>query len=454
MTASAFRSVAVFAALAVLSAQDPAFGQGAPPDRFAPIRHVDLGGDGALWVGFAGQIRTRDEAWTNFNFGAPATANSNDTFILNRLLVSADLHVGRQARVFVQAKSSMSSDRSLLGGRRVADVDEFDVQQAYAEAQIGAGAGTVSLRAGRQDLVLGRERLVSQADWSNTRRTFEGASSVWATTTSSVTAFWLRPVIVQKYNFNRRDSSTAFFGAYATRRSERANVGVDAYWMHLARDSSAFNGTFGRETRHSLGARVWGPLRGGRGFDYDVEAATQFGSIADSNTIRANLVAGQLGFSLPELRATRLYAGLDYASGDGKAGGDVGTFNAPFANPHGYLGFIDVIGRQNALDLSAGTTTNRVWHSLGTQADIHRFTRVSASDAIYNKLGAPIARTGTLATLPKSIGTELDLTLRYPFDRNLLATSGWSAFWPADFIKASGPSKVIQFMYAAFQYTI
>ena len=455
MTArSDVRYIAVAIALTAAFGPGTLHGQAASPDRFAPIRHVNLGGDGAVWVGFGGQFRMRGEAWENFNFGAPAAANANDTFVLNRLLVSADLHLGTHARVFVQGKSALSSDRSLLGGRRVSDVDELDVQQAYAEAQAGAGGGALSLRAGRQDLAFGRERLVSPADWGNARRTFQGASSAWANTTSSVTAFWVRPVTVSKYDLNRGDSSTAFYGAYATRRTARANIGIDAYWVRLDRKGAAINGTAGQEQRHTVGARVWGPLRAGDRFDYDVEAAAQFGSIADTNAIRARFVAGQIGYAMPALRGARLYTGLDYGSGDRAAGGDVGTFSALFPSPHAYLGFIDVIGRQNALDLSAGASASRLWRSLGGQVDVHRFTRASPGDGIYNKLGAPITRTGPLANLPRSIGAELDVTVRYPVDRNLLLSSGWSRFWPGSFIVQSGPSRAINFSYVTAQYTL
>ena len=454
MTASSsIRSVALAGAFAAVLTPDVSQGQSAPPDRFAALRHVNLG-DSAVWVGFSGQFRSRGEAWTNFNFAAPATANPNDTFVLDRFLLGADIHAGQHARFFVQAKSSTSTDRALLGGRRVIDVDEFDVQQAYVEGRVGAASGALSLRAGRQDLAFGRERLLGTSDWANTRRTFEGASGGFTSPTSAVTAFWARPVPVRKYEFNRSDSTTSLYGAYATHRVPDVNLGLDAYWIRLDRQGAAFNGTAGRELRHTVGARVFGPLRPTGGIDYDVEAGTQFGSVADTNAIRASFVASQIGYAMPRARGSRVYAGLDYGSGDRAAGGEVGTFNVLYGSPHPYFGFMDVIGRQNALDLSVGASASRALGLLGAQADVHRFTRASANDGIYNKLGAPIARTGTLAMLPTSIGTELDLTVRYPFDRYLLISSGWSMFWPGDFIKQSGPSQRTGFSYLSLQYTI
>jgi len=437
-------------------AAGPRLGAQAPPaTRVAKGRHVDLDSAGDVWIGFSGQLRTRAESWTNFNFGTPATANANDTFVLNRVLLGADLHAGHHVRVFVQGKSSTSSDRALLGGRRVTDVDEADVQQAFGELDASRLAGgTLSVRVGRQDITLGRERLVSTADWANTRRTFQGALGSITTATASLTALWARPVLVEKYALNSADSATSIYGLYATQRLQALDAGLDAYWLRLERDGAAFNGTTGHEARHTLGARVWGPLRPSAGFDFDAEGAGQFGTIADTKRIHAAFFAGQLGYNVPRWRASRFYLGADYGSGDGAPGGNVGTFNALFPNPHGYLGFIDVIGRQNALDLSAGASTTRLWAALTGQVDVHRFTRASASDGIYNKLGAPLARTGTLSRLPTGVGTELDLTLRYPVDQYLLLSSGASAFWPGPFIEQSGPSRTIGFLYVAGQYTL
>ncbi len=107
------------------------------PPAFPAIRHVNLSGNGAVWVAFAGQLRERVESWQSFNFGAlppaPATAEASDAFVLTRALMSADLHAGSHLRLFAQGKSSFSTTRDLAGGRRPSDVDEIDVHQLYAE---------------------------------------------------------------------------------------------------------------------------------------------------------------------------------------------------------------------------------------------------------------------------------------------------------------------------------
>ena len=51
-----------------------------------------------------------------------------------------------------------------------------------------------------------------------------------------------------------------------------------------------------------------------------------------------------------------LHATMDFASGDGNAGGKVGTFNQLYPTNHTYLGTVDYVGRENILSPSAGVT--------------------------------------------------------------------------------------------------
>src|SRR5438309_1053646 len=193
------------------------------PPAFPAIRHVNLNGNGAVWVAFAGQLRERVESWRSFNFGAlppaPATVAASDVFVLSRALVSVDLHAGPHLRLFAQGKSSFSTTRDLAGGRRPSDVDEIDVHQLFAEmvtSPRGREGGAFSLRGGRLEMAYGHERLVSALDWANTKRSFDGVTARYGNQSGSVTAFWARPVVVRLYQADRRDSTTSLFGVYGT----------------------------------------------------------------------------------------------------------------------------------------------------------------------------------------------------------------------------------------------
>jgi hypothetical protein len=51
------------------------------------------------------------------------------------------------------------------------------------------------------------------------------------------------------------------------------------------------------------------------------------------------------------------------------------------------------------------------------------------------------------------VGSEIDLTLKYNFDRHTLMQLGYSHFFAGDFIDESGPDDDIDFAYAMLQYT-
>src|SRR5947209_13605364 len=109
----------------------------------------------------------------------------------------------------------------------------------------------------------------------------------------------------------------------------------------------------GVEEQHTLVERVWGKV-GATGLDFEVEGASQFGTVGRGD-IAASMATAVVGYSLPVPRLSpRVYLEFDYASGDKKPGGDVGTFNQLFPNAHSFLGYIDYIGRQNIISPNAG----------------------------------------------------------------------------------------------------
>lgn len=415
-------------------------------DLFDSIKFVPLNEGGSVWISFGGQFRFRAESWSNFGFGS-ATISDSDVYPLGRALLHADLHIKNRVRFFVQGKSAVSGRRNLAGGTRGLEADSIDLQNFFVDVIAPAGEGTLTFRVGRQELLFGKQRLVSPLDWANTRRTFDGFSAALNLNGWKATGFFTHPVPVRKYSFNKAATGTDFFGLYTS--GKVAKVGLDVYWLGVNRPVNSFNGTSGREERQTVGARVGGKISDGA-VSYDLETAFQFGTVGVDD-ISAYMFASKLGYAFAGVRmAPSIYAGFDYASGDGSAGGNVGTFSQLFPLAHAYNGFIDLLARQNIIDQSSGVTFKPV-RKLLVKVDWHNFWRANTSDGIYNA-GAGLVRPGA-AGVSRDVGRELDLTLKYPLDRHMVIIVGFSHFFAGDFIRESGSSQGINFGYTTLQYT-
>lgn len=422
-----------------------------PSDFFDPIKYIPLNQTGSIWLSFGGQVRERVEAWNNFNFGEPPAADDSDLFLLSRFLYHIDLHLGEYLRFFAQGKSAFSTDRDLVGGRRDADADELDLQNAFIDVMLPLfREARFTFRVGRQEMLFGKQRLVSPGDWSNVRRTFDGLSGILKYRSWTVTCFWTQLVIPRKYDFNRSDANTDFFGIYAAGKVPKTWVGIDLYWLGLEKDAAAFNDTAGREMRHSLGGRLFGKIPR-TGLDFELEGAYQLGELGDGD-IDAFMFTSQLGYSFADLPGLPyLYLAFDYASGDSQAGDDeVETFNKLFPTGHAHLGYIDIVGRQNIIDLRSGVSFKPL-KKLGVALDWHQFWRADDDDALYNPAGIPL-RPGAAGS-SSEIGAELDVTLKYQLDRHTLIQFGYSHFFPGDFIEESGASDDVDFLYLMPQFT-
>ena len=434
-------------------------------DLFDPIKYIPLNATGDWYLSLGGQARYRYESFNNNNFGAGP--QDDDGYHLGRFLGHADLHLGEHLRGFFQIKSALEDGR--VGGPRATDADEFDVQQAFVDLilplPLGRTGSTVTLRAGRQELLYGAQRLVGPLDWANARRTFEGGKAIFQfSKTHSLDVFWVRPVLVDKEESNDGDGDTGFAGIYDTLGlpsvfGADAKSKLELYGLVLNRTNAAWptEGT-GDEDRYTVGARF---TTNPKPFDLDVEADYQFGKFR-SGDVSAWAVAAEVGYTFAGATfSPRPFIGLDAASGDRNPGdGDLQTFNQLFPTGHPHLGYIDVVGRQNVIDLRGGfeitPLENKPWAKKVTlRTEYHQFWRESTSDALYNAAGTPLRGTGAAgaAAGAREVGGELDLLLNWQIDRHTAAYFGYSHFFPGDFVRQTGPDGDIDFLYAALTYT-
>jgi hypothetical protein len=483
-------SVSLFTASAALAADaPPAAAPAAPPrpayqvlrfnedwsvlkqagnsDWLDPLKYIPLNDDGSWYLTLGGQVRERVEYWNNFNFGAkPSGINDHDTFLLSRYMFSTDVHMGENFRVFAELKSAQTLDRDLAipgtpatHGPRTLDEDSIDLQNGFGDLILpfGDAKDKFTFRVGRQELLFGNQRLVGPLDWTNTRRTFDGFDGIFNVAGWRIDAFWTRPVIVNKYGFNNSDSDTAFYGVYATGKLP-LDIGIDLYWLDLESQQNAFsgtpfqtfNGTTGRDMRHTVGGRLFGKF-GDTGFDYEAEGAYQFGDHAGKD-ISAFDFTGNVGYTFAQIDGTpRVYGMFDYASGDRRTGGDVETFNQLFPTGHLWLGYMDIIGRQNIIDASTGVSFKPV-SNVTVMLDGHFFWLASDNDALYNASAGVVRAAAPGAS--NFVGTEIDLTVKYQFDKHIALTGGYSHFFAGDFIKESpGTGDSMDWVYVSFQFT-
>jgi hypothetical protein len=413
------------------------------------LKFIPLTGDQNVWLTIGGQVRERGEYFRQFLFG-DSEPKQSDGYLLSRYRLSADLHVTRYFRMFAEGRSAFALDRDLAGGRTTSFVDELDLMNGFADVLIPLGQqASVTLRGGRQELIFGSQRLVGPGDFSQVPRAFEGGAAIGQVAGWTITPFWTESVVIDKYRFNKSTPDLKFYGAFASGRLPVVPVSLDLYWLDANNKDASFNGTTGRERRHTLGGRVYGKI-GATGLDFEVEGAAQFGTIGRDD-IAASMFTTVLGYTLPvERLSPRVYVEFDYASGDDRPGGRVNTFNQLYPNAHSFLGYIDYIGRQNIMSPSAGISLSPL-QDLTLSVQQYFFWRASDRDALYNKSGG-VLRPGTTTTA-SYVGAETDLYATYNLTRHLLGYAGYSHFFAGEFIRKTGKDRDSDFYYAALQYT-
>ncbi len=412
---------------------------------FDPLKYVALSDDGETWISFGGDLRFRAEDWHSFRAGmAPAGIDTDDTFYLGRVRLHADLHLTQDVRVFGEVKSALASDRDLVGGARRIDEDVFALQQLFVDAPLFGGS---RLRVGRQQLSFGKQRLISPLPWANALRTWDGVLAVFDLAPWKVSTFATAFVPAKARVPNDPDTDRLFFGAYAEQRgaSGAKNAGgTDLYLLRSQNGNTMFNGTRGDDDRWTLGLRRFGASPD---LDWEIELGYQFGDLG-SGDVSAWSFASQLGHTTVE--AVRLWTGLDWASGDRNAGGNVQTFNQLYPLGHAYFGIADAIGRQNVVDASLGATwkaTSELSLSLGN----HQFWADSSNDAIYDAGGNPWRAGGTYSS--SRIGFETDLTATWRPQQHVRVDVGYARLFAGDALDESGSGEDIDFGFAGVTFT-
>src|SRR5215213_8397241 len=165
------RILTIVAALAAAASTDVAAQQQA--EQQPPIRSTAPFPNRAnevmpSWLRVRGEFRERFEGFTHAGF----TPERDDRYFLSRLRVNAAVTTGRLLSATVQLQDARVAQKE-IGSTAPPFRGPLDLRMAYAD--IGdTQKGRWSVRAGRQELAFGEQRLIGHLNWTNTARTFDG----------------------------------------------------------------------------------------------------------------------------------------------------------------------------------------------------------------------------------------------------------------------------------------
>jgi hypothetical protein len=193
---------------------------------------------------------------------------------------------------------------------------------------------------------------------------------------------------------------------------------------------------------------VWGPL--GERVSYEVEGAYQLGEVG-AGDVSAWMFASRLDLALgAEPEHPRVFAGLDWASGDRRPGGDVQTFDQLYPLGHAYYGIMDLVGRQNAIDASAGLEW-KPCPELKLELAHHLFWLADEDDALYDAGAAGYLPGGSSSST--FVGNELDLVATRTFGRHVALQAGYGHFFAGEVAEDASPGEDVDFLYASLEFT-
>jgi len=404
----------------------------------------------------SGDIRVRGEYRHRGAFGddPDVRAKNNDQAILQRTRLGVGYQTSPDVSYFMQIQ-----DSRIWGRNDVSDDGAVNSQNNPAQT-IGlrqgiitiknAGMKNLSLKLGRQRIVLGGQRLMGHFDWDNNGWSFDGVRADYSSKLGNTMFAWLRVVETDGAFLNSggigRSGLTGgsqdedLYIIYNTLKMI-PGMTIEPYWMGLfdgqvaAAAATTKDGRSAKDQkRHYLGVRVVGKAMK-KMIDYTAEGVWQTGQQKDDaqkqQTINAWATAITVGVTLPVPMKPRIGLEYDYASGSAPDAEDSGgrhTFDGLWPTNHLYYGYMDNFAWKNMVDY-VGQFSLKPTKTSKVKVHFHVLRLAQAGDNWYQANQKKLATTRPGNT-QKSIGQELDVIVSKKFKNGKVGlTVGYGHFF-------------------------
>jgi len=410
--------------------------QPASPNKSSGILLVDTVHSDSLpaWLQLGGQIRGRFEDPS----GTSITSSSWDAYYLSRIRLDLGIKPARWLRFFAEAQDAR------VAAYRISPApssiyNPLDLRQGFVEVKL-EGTASITVRAGRQELAFGGERLIGPADWGISR-TFDAVDVRISHGRARVDFFGGSAVLVDPTRLDRHKPGEHIYGAYSSIENVLPGINVEPYalFKQTLRVKSEL-AVIGDALIASPGVRVFGRTPGR--FDYIAEFVVQRGSYSSDKVaaMATSLVTGWTVNRSPY--KPRISVEYNYASGDrSNKDGTRNTFDQLYPSDHPYYGMIDQFGWQNMKNVRAGFDLS-VTKKLKLRTDFNEFYVATVQDALYSSSGSPAVLNRKATS--SHVGSEINNVALYQWSKIWQFGAGYGHLFAGEYLKQSK---------AAFGYT-
>jgi hypothetical protein len=379
------------------------------------------------WLRLGAEGRFRSELESFQIAGQEPVSNA----IFLRLRLRGEVTPLHWLRLVVQLQDA----RTLLGPVTIlGDLQDNHMDVQYGYAELGARNERWGVRAGRQPLAFGDERLVgADTSWDNRGQAIDGIRAWLSRGEWRWDIFSAHPVRMLSTDPDPIGGRELFSGVYGSWK--KGHTKVEPYVVSSWVRTSAATGMSSLPSNlWTSGMRVVAPV--GLGFEAVTEMALQRGSYSELGRITAPVSAWagywELGYPFSNDTA-RIRFSYTQASGGNIGDRRVGTFND--LHPAGFndCGFFEPFAWRNIRNLGAGgrKTAFGKWN---LTAEFHIYWLASLKDGVYIDEGPYVAFNPYAAS--SRLGSRLLAGAQRNFGSHFETAFGYAKFFRADYLKA------------------
>ena len=390
-------------------------------------------------LSIGGDVREQLIRTENQNFGdvPPTVKEISTTQLWHRIMLHADVKVGKKVRFFTQLNSTLR----LFSPNPLIEIDQNKLGLHQAFVDLSANKN-INIRIGRQELSYGNNRVLTFREGPNNRFAFDAAIVKWQSPRLRIDAIVASPVF-QKPNIGDDENlKESILGIYATKTLVPQKLFMDFHTLYFRSDRIKYNLEAGNEKRISLGTRLFSrnPV-----LNYEIEATYQTGRF---NSLNINALSISYDLKYVVSKKSKLTLGLagNYITGDkDKNDTQLNAYNLLYSKPS--FGLAAPIGASNIININPYIQWSPL-PRLQLLTGVYLLSRQSSQDGIYSPnmiQTRPNRKEVLFGTTTKKIGNQYVFEAAYSLNNQWAFYIDMAYFTAADFTKATGKGLPIGF---------